>query len=92
MHKKLTVLTEAPQSLLILFLSPSPKYLKGLVLHSLHILLAWERISFTLIERHSCFPPQKSSTQQKNPPLHLKLVLISEKRIKSLSLHYSLSF
>lgn len=51
--------------------SPSPKYLKGSVLHSLHILLAPERLTFTLIERPS--PPSspqnphnKTKTQFQN--------------------------
>lgn len=68
------VLTEAPQLLLILFPSPSPKYLKGSVLHSLHILLAWERLSLKLIERHHPLPPQKSPHTTK-PKHHLKLIL-----------------
>lgn len=49
--------------------SPSPKYLKGSVLHSLHILLAPERLTFTLIERPS--PP--SSPQ--NPHNKTKITL-----------------
>lgn len=69
------VLTEAPQSLLILFPSPSPKYLKGSVLHSLHILLAWGRLSFTLIERHHPLPPPKSPHNKPKTPFKTHLDL-----------------
>lgn len=44
--------------------SPSPKYLKGSVLHSLHILLAPERLTFTLIERLS-LPSSLKNPQNK---------------------------